>query len=264
MTEAISDSLALAGRQMRHIRRMPEQLLGITVMPIAFVVVFGYLFGSAMQVPGEGGYKEYIMAGIFAQVMLANITTTAVGVVNDLNNGLVDRFRALPIARSSVLIGRTGADAVLVTWTCAMMALVGYLIGWRAHNGVLQTLGGFGLLLLMGFAMSWLGALIGLTLRNVETVSALSGIIMMPLAFLSNAFVPLDGLPGWLRTIAEWNPVSAVVSASRQLFGNEQGATSGALPAEHPVAASLIVLVVLLAVVVPLAGRAYEKAAAQR
>ncbi|UYQ64838.1 ABC transporter permease [Streptomyces peucetius] len=264
MTEALSDSFALVGRQMRHIRRMPEQLLGITVMPVAFVIVFGYLFGSAMQVPGQGGYKEYIMAGIFAQVMLANITTTAVGVVNDLNNGLVDRFRALPISRSSVLIGRTVADAVLVTWTCAVMALVGYLIGWRAHNGILQTLAGFGLLLLMGFAMSWLGALIGLTLRNVETVSALSGVIMMPLAFLSNAFVPLDGLPGWLRAIAEWNPVSSVVSASRELFGNEQGAASGALPAQHPIATALIVLVVLLVVVVPLAGRAYQKAAAQR
>lgn len=264
MTEALSDSFALVGRQMRHIRRMPEQLLGITVMPVAFVIVFGYLFGSAMQVPGQGGYKEYIMAGIFAQVMLANITTTAVGVVNDLNNGLVDRFRALPISRSSVLVGRTVADAVLVTWTCAVMALVGYLIGWRAHNGILQTLAGFGLLLLMGFAMSWLGALIGLTLRNVETVSALSGVIMMPLAFLSNAFVPLDGLPGWLRAIAEWNPVSSVVSASRELFGNEQGAAGGALPAQHPIATALIVLVVLLVVVVPLAGRAYQKAAAQR
>ncbi|MGW0778777.1 ABC transporter permease [Streptomyces sp. NPDC054802] len=264
MTEALSDSFALVGRQMRHIRRMPEQLLGITVMPVAFVIVFGYLFGSAMQVPGQGGYKEYIMAGIFAQVMLANITTTAVGVVNDLNNGLVDRFRALPISRSSVLVGRTVADAVLVTWTCTVMALVGYLIGWRAHNGILQTLAGFGLLLLMGFAMSWLGALIGLTLRNVETVSALSGVIMMPLAFLSNAFVPLDGLPGWLRTIAEWNPVSSVISASRELFGNERGASGGAFPAQYPIPTALVVLVVLLAVVIPLAGRAYQKAAAQR
>ncbi|MFD0025651.1 ABC transporter permease [Streptomyces sp. NPDC058382] len=263
MTEALSDSFALAGRQMRHIRRMPEQLLGITVMPVAFVMVFGYLFGSAMQVPGQGGYKEYIMAGIFAQVMLANITTTAVGVVNDLNNGLVDRFRALPIARSSVLIGRTVADAVLVTWTCAVMALVGYLIGWRAHNGVLKTLAGFGLLLLMGFAMSWLGALIGLTLRNVEAVSALAGVIMMPLAFLSNAFVPLDGLPGWLRAIAEWNPVSSVVSAGRELFGNEQGVAGSALPAQHPIPAALVVLTVLLVVVIPLAVRAYQKAAAQ-
>ncbi|MFJ4283511.1 ABC transporter permease [Streptomyces massasporeus] len=264
MTEALSDSFALVGRQMRHIRRMPEQLLGITVMPVALVVVFGYLFGSAMQVPGEGGYKEYIMAGIFAQVMLANITTTAVGVVGDLNNGLVDRFRALPISRSSVLVGRTVADAVLVAWTCAVMAAVGYLIGWRAHNGVLKTLAGFGLLLLMGFAMSWLGALIGLTLRNAEAVSALAGVVMMPLAFLSNAFVPLDGLPGWLRTIAEWNPVSAVVSASRDLFGNDRGATGGAFPAEHPILSAVVVLLLLIAVTVPLAGRAYQKAAAQR
>ncbi|GAA1542851.1 ABC transporter permease [Streptomyces albidochromogenes] len=264
MIEALSDSIALVGRRMRHIRRMPEHLLGVTVMPVASVIVLGYLFGSAMQAPGPGGYQEYIMAGIFAQVMLTNMTTTGVGVVSDLNNGLVDRFRVLPISGSSVLVGRTVADGVLVAWSCVVMTLVGYAIGWRAHNGPLQTLAGFGLLLLMGFAMSWLGALLGLVLRNVETVSAVSGVIMMPLAFLSNAFIPLDGLPGWVRILAEWNPVSAVVSASRDLFGNERGPTSGAFPAEHPLPTALTVLVMSLAVLVPLAGRAYRKAAAQR
>ncbi|WP_069817422.1 ABC transporter permease [Streptomyces sp. TP-A0874] len=264
MTEAISDSLALVGRHMRHIRRMPEQLLGITIMPVAFVVVFGYIFGSAMEVPGEGGYQEYIMAGIFVQVMLSNISTTAVGVVNDLNNGLVDRFRSLPISRSSVLIGRTVSDAVLVAWTSAVMAIVGYFIGWRAHNGILKTLAGFALLLMLGFAMSWLGALIGLVLRNPEAVTALSGVIMMPLAFLSNAFVPLDGLPGWLRVIAEWNPVSSVVSACRQLFGNETGMSTDSFPGSHPVPMALAVTGGLLLLVIPLAGRAYQKAAASR
>ncbi|MEE1782330.1 ABC transporter permease [Streptomyces sp. SP17BM10] len=264
MTEVFSDTFALAGRQMRHIRRMPEQLLGITVMPVAFVLVFGYLFGSAMQAPGQGGYKEYIMAGIFAQVMLANLTTTAVGVVEDLNNGLVDRFRALPISRSSVLLGRTVADLVLVSWTSAIMALVGYLIGWRAHNGILQTLAGFGLLLLMGFVMSWVGALVGLSLRSPEAVSALAGVVMMPLAFLSNAFVPPQGLPGWMRVVVEWNPVSAVVSAARDLFGNDRGASDGAFPSDHPIIAAVIVMGVLLAVVIPLAGRAYQRAAAKR
>ncbi len=264
MIETMSDSVALVGRHMRHIKRSPEQLLGITIMPIAFVLVFGYLFGSAMQVPGEGGYQEYIMAGIFAQVMLSNLTVTAVGVVGDLNNGLVDRFRSLPIARGSVLIGRTVSDAVLVTWTTSVMAVVGYAIGWRAHNGLLPTLAAFGLLIAMGFAMSWLGALIGLTLRNIEAVSALSGVIIMPLAFLSNAFVPLEGLPDWLRTIAEWNPVSSVVSACRELFGNQGSVSSGAFPAENPILSAVVVLVVVLVVAIPLTARAYERAAGNR
>ncbi|MBL3668919.1 ABC transporter permease [Streptomyces sp. M2CJ-2] len=263
MIQAVGDSFALMGRQLKHIRRMPEQLLGLTIMPVAFVVVFGYLFGSAMQVPGEGGYQEYIMAGIFVQVMLSNILSTAVGVVGDLNNGLMDRFRSLPIARSSVLLGRTLSDAVLAAWTCAVMAGVGYLIGWRAHNGILQTLAGFGLLLLMGFAMSWVGALLGLALRNAETVSAMSSVIMMPLAFLSNAFVPTDGLPGWLRSIAEWNPVTAVVSACRQLFGNELGTTGEALTAQYPIQSALVILAVLLAVVIPLAGKTYRSASSR-
>ncbi|MFJ2786633.1 MULTISPECIES: ABC transporter permease [unclassified Streptomyces] len=264
MIGAVSESFALVGRRVRHIRRMPEHLLGVTVMPVASVLVLGCLFGSAMRAPGQGGYQEYIMVGIFAQVMLTNITTTGVGIVSDLDNGLVDRFRVLPISGSSVLVGRTVADGLLVAWSCTVMTLVGYAIGWRAHNGPLRTLAGFGLLLLLGFAMSWLGALLGLVLRNVETVSAVSGVVMMPLVFLSNAFVPLDGLPGWVRVLAEWNPVSAIVSASRDLFGNDRGPTSGAFPAEHPLPTALLVLVLLLAVVVPLARRAYRKAAAQR
>jgi ABC-2 type transport system permease protein len=264
MTETISDSLALVGRHMRHIKRMPEQLISITILPVAFVVVFGYLFGSAMEVPGGQSYQEYIMAGIFAQVMLSNISSTALGVVSDLNNGIVDRFRSLPISRSSVLLGRTVSDVVLVSWTCAVMAGVGYLIGWRTHEGPLKALAAFALLVLMGFALSWLGALLGLLLRAPETVGALSSVIIMPLAFLSNAFIPLQGLPGWLSTIAEWNPVSTIVSACRELFGNGTGPASGALPAQHPVPAALLVIAVLLAVVVPLANRAYQRAAAAR
>ncbi|MEU9305142.1 ABC transporter permease [Streptomyces sp. NPDC048269] len=264
MTETISDSFALVGRHMRHIRRMPEQLIGITILPVAFVVVFGYLFGSAMEVPGNQSYQEYIMAGIFAQVMLSNISTTALGVAGDLNNGIVDRFRSLPISRSSVLLGRTVSDAVLATWTCAVMAGVGYAIGWRVHEGALKALAAFALLILTGFALSWLGALLGLVLRSPETVSALSSIIIMPLAFLSNAFIPLQGLPGWLSTIAEWNPISTIVSASRELFGNTAGPASDALPAQHPLPAALLVTAVLLAAVIPLANRAYQRAAASR
>ncbi|WP_156727247.1 ABC transporter permease [Streptomyces apocyni] len=264
MSEVITDSFALVGRQMRHIKRMPEQLIGLTILPVAFVVVFGYLFGSAMKVPGGQSYQEYIMAGIFAQVMLSTISTTAVGVAGDLSNGIVDRFRSLPISRTSVLLGRTMSDATLCTWSCAVMAVVGYGIGWRAHEGVLKTLAAFALLVLMGFTLSWFGALLGLVLRSPETVSAMSSIIVMPLAFLSNAFIPLDGLPYWLRTIAEWNPLSTVVSACRELFGNGTGATSDALPAQYPIPGAILLLGLMLAIFIPLASRAYQKAAAAR
>ncbi|MGA5817920.1 ABC transporter permease [Kitasatospora sp. NPDC094028] len=263
MNETLSDAWALTGRHMRHIKRMPERLLSLTVLPVAFVVVFGYLFGSAMSVPGGGSYQEYIMSGIFVQVMLGNVSLTALGVVADLENGLVDRFRSLPISRSAVLIGRTVSDLVLGAWTCLVMAVVGFLIGWRVHNGFFSTLGGFALLLMLGFGLSWIGALLGLALRSVEAVNALGAMIMMPLAFLSNAFIPLDGLPSWLRTIAEWNPVSAVVAASRSLFGNSLGTSSTAFPAQHPAPLAVGFTVILLAVAIPLAGRAYQKVAAR-
>lgn len=262
MTETLSDVRALVGRHFRHIYRIPEQLISVTIMPIAFVLIFGMLFGSAMTVEG-GSYQEYIMAGIFIQVMMANISQTALGVVGDLSNGLVDRFRSLPISRSAVLIGRTTADMALAAWSCVLMAGVGYLIGWRIHNGLPKALAAFGLLLLLGFAMSWLGALLGLALRSTESVNALAFMAMMPLVFLSNAFVPPAGLPTWLRVVAEWNPVSMVVTACRQLFGNPTVGAGTGLPAEHPIVMSLLLIGAILAVVVPLSGRAYSTATAR-
>ncbi|MFF3285507.1 ABC transporter permease [Streptomyces sp. NPDC003023] len=262
MIEALSDTKALVGRHFRHIVRIPEQLLSVTLMPIAFVVIFGMLFGSAMEVKGSS-YEEYIMAGIFIQVMMSNVSTTALGVVGDLSNGLVDRFRSLPISRSAVLIGRTTADMALAAWSCALMAGVGYLIGWRIHNGILSALGGFALLLLLGFTMSWLGALLGLALRSPEAVNALAFMAMMPMMFLSNAFVPLDGLPAWLRTIAEWNPISSVVTACRELFGNPTVGTGTGITSEHPVVMSLVLIGAVLAIVVPMSGRVYRTAVAR-
>jgi ABC-2 type transport system permease protein len=262
MTEAISDTYALLGRHMRHIIRIPEKLLSVTLMPVAYVVVFGLLFGSAIDVPG-GNYQEYLMAGILTQTMLSNISNTALGVAEDLGNGLVDRFRSLPMSSAAVLAGRTMSSLVLSILSIVTMSLVGLLIGWRVHNGLLSALAGFGLLLLLGFTMAWLGALLGLVLRGAESISAAAFIVVMPLTFLSNAFIPLDGLPGWLRTACEWNPISAVVSACRRLFGNPSAPASNALPAQYPVAAAVLLTVALLAIVAPLAVRAYRTAVAR-
>lgn len=265
MNEAISDSLALAGRHMRHMVRIPEQLLSMTLMPVAFVLVFGYLFGSSMQVPGDMSYQEYIMAGIFMQVVLSNLAITALGVVADLDNGLMDRFRSLPISRSAVLVGRTTSDLVLVAWSFTVMSVVGLLLGWRTHANPLSVLAGFGLLLLLALAIAWLGALLGLTLRNTEAVNAVGTVAMLPMAFLSNAFIPLNGLPGWLRTVAEWNPVSSVVAACRQLFGNSIPVTGHqAFPMRHPVPMAVTLTLVLLCVVIPLAIRAFHRSGVSR
>ncbi|GGY31327.1 ABC transporter permease [Streptomyces anulatus] len=262
MTEALTDSTALIGRHLRHLLRVPERLLSVTLMPVMYVVVFGFLFGSAMQVEG-GNYREYIMAGIFAQVMLANLQTTAVGVVDDLRNGLVDRFRSLPMSRYAVLVGRTVSDLMLSGVAIVVMSVVGYLIGWRVHTGLPEMAAAFGMLLLLGLGASWLGALLGLSLRNVEAVSAVMSMVMMPLTFLSSAFIPLSGLPDWLRAIAVWNPLSMVVGALRELFGNPTSVTDTSFPSTHPIPVAVGLIVVMIAVAMPLAAHKYRTAAAR-
>ena len=258
----VGDASALAGRHLKHLVRVPQKLLGTTVMPMAYVAIFGYLFGSVITVPG-GSYREYIMAGIFTQMMLSTVANTALGITADLGNGLVDRFRSLPIARASVLLGRTTADLALAGVSCALMAPVGMLIGWRVHHGLLSALAGFAVLLAFGYTMTWLGALLGLALRTPEAVNAVAFLLIMPLTFLSNAFIPLDRLPSWLRAACNWNPISVVASAVRSLFGNSVPAATGlAWPERHPVALAPAAIAILLAVIVPLALRAGRSAAA--
>ncbi|GAA0922055.1 MULTISPECIES: ABC transporter permease [Streptomyces violaceusniger group] len=262
-TYVLSDALALAGRHIRHLRRAPQRILSITLMPIMFVFLFGYLFGSSMNVP-EGDYHEYIMAGIFTQMMLAGVINTGVGVAEDLSNGLVDRFRSLPMGKGSVLLGRTLSDVLLNAISCCAMLSVGLLIGWRIHGGPLKALAGFGLLLLLGYATAWLGSLVGLLLRDPQAVNSVAMVITMPLTFLSATFYPSQNLPGWVRPVAEWNPVTTLTTGMRELWGNPTGnGADPAFPLRHPVAASLIMVVALLIVVIPLANRAYERAAAR-
>ncbi|MDH6108608.1 ABC-2 type transport system permease protein [Kitasatospora sp. MAP12-15] len=264
MTSAVfdtaGDAYALAGRHMKHLIRVPQKLLGTTVMPMAYVAIFGYLFGSVITVPG-GSYREYIMAGIFTQMMLSTAANTALGVTGDLGNGLVDRFRSLPIARGAVLIGRTTADVALAAVSCVLMALVGLLIGWRVHHGVLEALAGFGVLIAFGYTMTWLGAFMGMALRTPEAVNAIAFLIIMPLTFLSNAFIPLDHLPSWLRAVCEWNPISVVAAAVRQLFGDNAAVTTHlAFPEQHPVLLAPVLILLMLAVLIPLAIRAGRSA----
>ncbi|MEV6399591.1 ABC transporter permease [Streptomyces sp. NPDC051907] len=259
-----SDVLALTGRHLRHLRRTPEKIIGVALTPVAMVVILGYLFATVVEVKNSGGqYREYIMAGVFAQVGLSCIGITAIGVAGDLGKGLIDRFRSLPMGRATVLVGHTLADLVTAAMSILVVALTGLLVGWRVHGTFGETVAGFALLLAFAYAMLWVGALLGMVMRNLEAINGIAALLLVLFSFLSSSFMPLSGLPAWLRTVAEWNPVSAVSEACRQLWGNTEPVASGSYPVEHPVIVSLITLSVLIAVLVPLSLRVYRTSAAR-
>ena len=257
------DVLALVGRHLRHLRRTPEKIVAVALTPVAMVVILGYLFASVVKVDGSGDYREYIMAGVFAQVGLSCIGITAIGVAGDLGKGLIDRFRSLPLGRAAVLVGHTAADLVVAAMSIVAVALTGLLVGWRVHSGVADTLAGFGLLLLFAYVMLWCGALLGMAMRNLEAINGIAALLLVFFSFLSSSFMPLVGLPGWLRAVAEWNPVSAVSQACRLLWGNSGTVAGGSFPVVHPVAASLVMLGALAAVLVPFTLRVYRTSAAR-
>jgi ABC-2 type transport system permease protein len=258
------DGITVARRNLIKIKRVPDLLVFSTLSPIMFVLLFAYVFGSAIEVPGVS-YREYLMAGIFTQTVLFGATLTGYGLADDIQKGIVDRFRSLPMARSAVLVGRTTSDLVNNVLVIVVMSLTGLIVGWRIHSSVLEALGGFALLLLFAYAFSWVFAVVGLAVRSPEVVNNASFIFVFPLTFIANTFVGVDNLPGPLKVFAEWNPVSAVTQAARELFGNTNPAVPppDAWPLRHPVITSLAWVVVLLAVFVPLAVNRYKKAASR-
>ncbi len=257
----LADSLVVTRRALDHIWRFPEKLLGFVVMPVIFVVLFGYVFGSAISVPGGGDYREFLMPGIFAQGVAFGCVSTAVEIADDMAKGIIDRFRSLPMARPAVLIGGTLATLLQAVVGMTLMAGCGLVIGWRARNGLLPTLSAFGLLLLFEFAMIWVGAFIGMLVRTPETADMATFTWLFPLTFIANTFVPTQGMPAWLRAIADWNPLSAIAEACRQLFGNPSPLLAhAAWPLEHPVIASLGWSLLIIAVFLTLAVRRYRSA----
>jgi ABC transporter DrrB family efflux protein len=260
---ALSDSAVLTKRNLITMPRMLDVVVFAAVQPVMFVLLFAYVFGGAIRLPGGGHYREFLIAGVLVQAVAFAGTRTAVGVCTDMHKGMVDRFRSLPIARSAVLIARTASDAVLNVFTIAVTAAVGLAIGWRIHRDFGLALAGFALLLLFAYALSWVGAAIGLSTKNQEAATQAMLTWVFPLAFISEAFVPPQGMPHWMQYIAEWNPITAIVNSCRQLWGNPQ------LPPPHrdwvtghPVEMALIWSVAVLAIAVPLAARQYRKAAA--
>ncbi|MER7107987.1 ABC transporter permease [Streptomyces sp. NPDC000229] len=264
IAQSVADSLVVARRNLIRMSRIPEMVIFGLIQPIMFVVLFSYVFGGSMNIGGTTDpdvYRNFLMAGIFAQTVTFATAGAGAGIADDMHKGLIDRFRSLPMARGAVLTGRTLADLVQTALTVVVLAAVALLVGWRIHEGVPKALGAFALLLLLGYAFSWIGALIGLSVRTPEAATSGGLIWLFPVTFLSNAFVDSSRMTPWLRHIAEWNPFSATVQACRELFGNPGVSNSTAGPMEHPVWASVLWSLLIIAVFRTLAVRKYRSAA---
>lgn len=260
--EAVAtDGLTIAKRNMIKIKRVPDLLVFTTLSPIMFVLLFAYVFGSAIEVPGMS-YREFLIAGIFTQTVIFGSTWTGLGMVEDLQKGIIDRFRSLPMAPSAVLIGRTTTDVLINVLSLVVMSLTGLLVGWRINTSLGEALAGYLLLLLFAYALSWVMAVIGMWIRTPEVFNNASFMVIFPLSFIANTFVDPSTMPPVLRTIAEWNPISALTQAVRELFGNTNPMVPppDVWPLQNPVLASLMWTALMLIVFVPFAIRRYQKA----
>jgi ABC-2 type transport system permease protein len=239
----ISETLTIAGRRLRRLRRAPGRLVGVIMNPIIVLIAFGYLLGGALVLPSGSSYAEYIFAGGMMQIGLAGISPTAIAIAMDLRSGLIDRLRSMPVSRVSVLAGNTLGDLAMGVLGMVVVTATGLVLGWRPHNGILPTLAGFGLVVVFLYAMMWVGVLFGLLWTNLETIESVSSLIAVAFSFLSTGFLVPETMPALIRPIAEWNPFSAAVTACRALWGNPQG--GGGFATDN----SALVVVVSLAVV---------------
>jgi ABC-2 type transport system permease protein len=254
----------IARRGIAHIRRQPEALTDATIQPIMFVVLFAYVFGGAIRVPDGGSYREFLMGGIFAQTIMFGAFGVAIALAYDRTNGAIDRFHSLPMPRSAVLSGHAVASLFRSLLPIVLMSLAGLVIGWRIHSNVPMALAGYGLMIAFSFAIIWIGVLLAAAIRTPEGVQGVAFVVFFPLTFVASTFVPLNTLPGVLRTIAEWNPVSAMSGALRHLFDNPGGVAPPGAPwsLQHPVAYSLIWIVGIVAIGAPVAVRMYQRSIA--
>lgn len=259
LLDALHDIVVVVRRNLLHIAREPLQLSDVTVQPVLFTLLFVYIFGSGIPVAG-GSYADFAIAGL----LLLNITTssmgTALGVTVDIKTGIIDRFRTVPMWHAALLIGRSLTDILTATLCTGIVLLTGLVVGWRPQGGPLGLLEGVAVVLCFAYALNWASACAGLVAKGVESAQAFGFLALFPLAFVSNAMVPTRGMPGWLRAVADWNPVSAVTSAARSLWQNPNpSAADAAWPMQHPVAAALLWSALLLVVAVPLAVHLFRR-----
>jgi ABC-2 type transport system permease protein len=256
--QAVSDGLVVAWRNLKRIPRIPELAIFAILQSIMFVLLFAFVFGGAIPLPDGGSYREFLLPGIFAQTIAFAAATTAIGMTDDVGKGIIDRFRSLPMARSAVLTGRVAADVVYNAGILVVLMLTGLVVGWRVHTSVPEFLAGVGLLLLFALAMTSIGVWLGLQVPTVEVANQVAFTTIFPITFLSNVFVPPETMPSWLQPIAEWNPVSTLTAAIRDLWGNPNPMSTGGIPADHPALVTVFWVVVIVAIFTPLGVKKYQ------
>jgi ABC-2 type transport system permease protein len=257
MIGALTDGAAAAERQLGRLRHDPGAIALTLGAPVVLVIIFGYIFGSAISVPGGGNYRAFLVPGLFATTAV-NVLPSMIAMARDSGRGVVDRFRSLPIARTAVPLGQAAATTLYGLGSFVLMALCGLAVGWRIERGLGYAIGALALICGFQFAATWVGMYLGLVFGNEQTASQAS-VLVFPVTLLSNAFVPTSGMPAWLRFIADWNPVSAIAAAMRDLFGNPSAPANGAWPLLHPIPASLGWLALLLVIFVPLTAARYAR-----
>jgi ABC-2 type transport system permease protein len=259
IAERARNVVSMTRRNLVHISREPMQLSDVTIQPVLFTVLFIYLFSGAVPIPG-GSFKDFILAGVLTLNLITSTMGTAVGLATDLHEGMLDRFRVLPMWRPAVLVGRSLADLLTACLCALVVAVTGLAVGWRTSAGLLPVIAGFALVLFFAYSLSWVAACVGLNSKSPESAASFGFIVLFPLAFVSNAMVPTQHMPGWLQAITNWNPASAVTAAARQLWDNPNPSASiGAWPMQHPIEASLAWSALILAVAAPLASRFFRR-----
>ncbi|OFJ55762.1 ABC transporter permease [Mycolicibacterium grossiae] len=259
-TNIAQQSWIMVKRNMIHTKRMPEMLSDVTVQPIMFVLLFAFVFGASIATRGGASYREFLLPGIQAQTIVFTAFVVSTGITADVEKGIIDRFRSLPIRRSAVLIGRSVASLLHSSIGVVVMAVTGLCIGWRIRGSVAEAVLAFALILVFGFGMIWFGILIGSLMRSVEAVNGVMFTVLFPITFLANTFAPTEPMPRWLRVVAEWNPVSSLAQAMRELWGNGPAAPPDAqLPLHHPVLATVLWSLAMMALIAPFALRAYAR-----
>lgn len=257
----IGDSLVLAKRNLVQIPRIPSVIVFAFIQPVMFMVLFSFVFGHGIDIPGGGDYKEFLVPGIFVQTIAFAGASTSVGITYDMSLGLIDRYRSLPMSRAAVLAGRTISDAFRGLLTLLILAGIGLLIGWEMRNGVLSTVLAFALILLFGYSMSWVGVTIGLFVEKPEVAQTAGLVWLFPLTFVSTIFIPSESIAPFLQPIVQWNPLSMITYSIRDLFGNPNPIISGnSFPEQYPILVTVLWCVLILAIFVPLGVRRYRVA----
>jgi ABC-2 type transport system permease protein len=255
----VHDVWAMTRRNLVHISREPTQLSDVTLQPVLFTALFVYIFGGGIPIP-HGSYKDFVLAGMLSLNLVTSTMGTAVGLSSDLHEGIIDRFRALPMWRASVLVGRSLADLTTFLLCALIVAVTGLAVGWRPDAGLGSIVGGFALVLFFVYSLTWIAMCVGLNSKSPESAASFGFIVLFPLAFVSNAMIPTEHMPGWLRAVADWNPVSAVTAGVRHLWGNPNpSAAINAWPMQHPVLASVAWSVFILAVAAPFAAWLFRR-----